>query len=107
MAEQHLACGPFQIDAGTRVVRRGDEVLSLGHKAVLLLEALFSRPGDVLTKTELMDAAWQDLAVEESNLSVQIAALRKALGPGPGGGEWIVTVPRVGYRFVLPAAPSP
>lgn len=107
MAQQHLACGPFQIDTGTQVVRRDGEVLSLGHKAVLLLEALFSRPGDVLTKTELMDAAWQDFAVEESNLSVQIAALRKALGPGPGGGEWIVTVPRVGYRFVLPAVPSP
>jgi TolB-like protein len=107
MPEQYLACGPFQIDAGSQVVRRDGEVLSLGNKAVLLLEALFSRPGDVLTKTELMDAAWQNLAVEESNLSVQIAALRKTLGPGPGGGEWIVTVPRVGYRFVLPAAPSP
>jgi TolB-like protein len=107
MAQQQLACGPFQIDAGTHVVRRDGELLSLGHKAVLLLQALFSRPGDVLTKTELMDAAWQDLAVEESNLSVQIAALRRALGPGPGGGEWIVTVPRVGYRFVLPKAPSP
>jgi TolB-like protein/Flp pilus assembly protein TadD len=107
MAKQHLACGPFEIDAGTQVVRREGEVLALGHKAVLLLKALFSRPGDVLTKTELMDAAWQGLAVEESNLSVQIAALRKSLGPGPGGAEWIVTVPRVGYRFVLPAAPYP
>jgi TolB-like protein len=106
MSEKHLACGPFQIDAETLVVRRAGEVLSLGNKAVLLLEALFSRPGDVLTKTELMDAAWHDLAVEESNLSVQIAALRKTLGPGPGGGQWIVTVPRVGYRFILPAAPS-
>lgn len=107
MEQQQLACGPFQIDAGALVVRRDGEVLSLGHKAVLLLQALFSRPGDVLTKTELMEAAWKNLAVEESNLSVQIAALRKALGPGPGGGEWIVTVPRVGYRFVLPAARSP
>ena len=107
MPDRDLACGPFRIDVGTQVVRRDGEVLSLGHKAVLLLQALFSRPGDVLTKTELMDAAWQDLAVEESNLSVQIAALRKALGPRPGGGEWIATVPRVGYRFVQPAGPLP
>ena len=36
---------------------------------------------------------------EESNLSVQIAALRKLLGQTPEGGDWITTVPRVGYRF--------
>ena len=46
-----------------------------------------------------MDAAWPEMAVEESNLSVQIAALRELLGPAPNGGEWIATVPRVGYRF--------
>jgi DNA-binding winged helix-turn-helix (wHTH) protein len=39
---------------------------------------------------------------EESNLTVQIAALRKALGPSNDGYDWIVTVPRVGYRLVLP-----
>ena len=105
MPGQHLACGPFQIDGATQVVRREGEVLPLGHRAVLLLEALFSRPGDVLTKTELMDAGWPNLAVEESNLSVQIAGLRKALGPAPGGSEWIVTVPRIGYRFIASSAP--
>ena len=47
-----------------------------------------------------MDAAWPGTAVEESNLSVQIASLRKLLGPSPDGGEWIATIPRVGYRFV-------
>ena len=39
--------------------------------------------------------------MEESNLSVQIASLRKLLGPSPNGGEWVATVPRVGYRFVF------
>jgi TolB-like protein len=65
-----------------------------------LLEALLGSPGRVLTKTELMQAAWGDTAVEESNLSVQIAALRKQLGPTADGGDWITTIPRVGYRFV-------
>ncbi len=46
-----------------------------------------------------MDAAWPDTAVAEGNLTVQIAQLRKLLGPATTGGEWIVTVPRVGYRF--------
>ena len=48
----------------------------------------------------LIQAAWSDAVVEESNLSVQIAALRKLLGPQPDGSEWIATIPRAGYRFV-------
>ena len=52
-----------------------------------------------MTKSTLMDAAWQGMAVEEGNLTVQIASLRKLLGPSAGGGDWIATIPRVGYRF--------
>ena len=100
MAGQILTCGPFDVDPGTHVVRRNGEPLGVGLRAALILEALLSRPGDVLTKGELMDAAWAGAAVEESNLSVQVAALRKALGEAPGGSEWIVTIPRIGYRFV-------
>jgi TolB-like protein len=46
-----------------------------------------------------MDAAWPATAVEDSNLSVQIAALRKLLGAAHDGSDWIATVPRIGYRF--------
>jgi TolB-like protein/tetratricopeptide (TPR) repeat protein len=53
----------------------------------------------VVTKSQLMDVAWDGAMVEEANLTVQIAALRKLLGTNPDGGEWIVTVQRVGYRF--------
>jgi TolB-like protein len=59
-----------------------------------------------VAKAQLMDAAWPGTAVEESNLSVQIAAVRKLLGASPDGGEWIATIPRVGYRFANPAAVS-
>ncbi len=61
-----------------------------------------------------MDRAWPGLAVEEGNLTVQIATLRKILGARPDGTEWIVTVPRVGYRLprqddagMAPVAPQP
>jgi TolB-like protein len=72
-----------------------------------LLAALFKRPGEVITKSELMDAVWGGASVEEGNLTVQIAALRRALGPSATGADWIVTVPRVGYRFVTaPSSPG-
>ena len=87
---------------------RDGELAPIGQKGALILGALLKSPGEVLTKAQLMDAAWPGMAVEESNLSVQIASLRKALGPVPDGGEWIVTVPRVGYRLFVasPAANS-
>jgi len=99
------AFGPFILERG-RLLRKGQPV-AVSSKGLQLLEALLSSPGRVLTKTELMRAAWGDTAVEESNLSVQIAALRKQLGPTGDGGDWITTIPRVGYRFVgLPAQAS-
>lgn len=53
-----------------------------------------------------MDAAWPGAVVEEANLSVQIAALRKTLGAAPGGEDWIGTVPRVGYRLARGSSPA-
>ena len=106
MPGRRLSFGPFQIDQGAQVVLRDGEPLAVGQRGVVLLETLLSRPGEVITKSELIDAAWGGAAVEESNLTVQVAALRKALGPSPAGGDWIVTVPRVGYRFVSPSASS-
>jgi TolB-like protein/tetratricopeptide (TPR) repeat protein len=99
MPGQHLAFGPFVLnpEAGT-LLRRGVPV-PVGYRAFLLLTALLNRPGEVVTKSDLIDAAWQGAAVEETNLTVQIASLRKHLGPSPAGGDWIATIPRVGYRF--------
>src|ERR1700736_4676127 len=99
-----FAFGPFILDLQRgRLLREGQPV-AVSSKGLRLLEALLGSPGRVLTKAELMRAGWGDTAVEESNLSVQIAALRKQLGSTGDGGDWITTIPRVGYRFVgLPA----
>ena len=81
------------------LLREGRPV-TLSSKGFPLLEALLAARGQVLTKPELMRRVWGDAVVEESNLSVQIAALRKQLGPAPDGTDWIATIPRVGYRFL-------
>lgn len=100
MAPQRLAFGPFVLDPQRGALAREGRPIAVGHKGLLLLHALLQAPGQVLSKTALMQAAWSDAVVEESNLPVQIAALRKLLGPQPDGSEWIATVPRAGYRFV-------
>lgn len=99
-----FAFGPFVLDTQRGKLLQQGRPVAVSSKGLQLLEALLASPGRVQTKTELMRAAWGDAAVEESNLSVQIAALRKQLGPTADGGDWITTIPRVGYRFVgLPA----
>jgi TolB-like protein len=100
MAPQRFAFGPFVLDVRRGALAREGQPVALGHKGLSLLHALVQAPGQVLSKTSLMQAAWSDAIVEESNLSVQIAAVRKLLGPQPDGSEWIATVPRAGYRFV-------
>lgn len=99
MGGPRFAFGPFVLSPEAGTLLRDGEPVSLSHRGLLLLAAFAERPGEVLTKSHLMDAAWPGQAVEESNLSVQIASLRKLLGMAPGSAEWIVTVPRVGYRF--------
>ncbi|MEO5755376.1 MAG: winged helix-turn-helix domain-containing tetratricopeptide repeat protein [Mesorhizobium sp.] len=99
MQGSRFAFGPFVLDPGAGTLLRNDDPVPVGHRGLKLLAALAERPGEILEKGELMDAAWPGTAVEEGNLTVQIALLRKLLGPAANGGEWISTVPRVGYRF--------
>ena len=74
----------------------------LGQRAIALLRTLVERPGALVSKDALIEAAWSGRAVEESNLTVQVAALRRVLREASGGERWIETVPRRGYRFIGP-----
>src|SRR5262245_26932948 len=94
--------GPFRLDAEQAILFRGAETVALGRRRAALLRVLVERPGIPVSKDALMEAAWAGLAVEESNLPVQIAALRRVLGQEPGGERWIETLPGRGYRFVGP-----
>jgi TolB-like protein len=99
--------GPFVLDTQRGQLLREGRPVAVSSKGLRLLEALLGSPGRALTKAEMLQIAWGNAAVEESNLSVQMAALRKQLGPTADGGDWIATVPRVGYRFVgLPSQGS-
>lgn len=103
MEEGHRSFGPFVLDGATGVLRRDGEVVPLGRRAFDLLAALAEADGAAVTKDALMARAWPGLFVEEANLSVQIAGLRKTLGKAADGQEWIATVPRVGYRLPRPS----
>ena len=100
------AFGPFRLELEGDVLFRGVEPVAVGRRAVALLRVLVERPGVLITKDALIEAAWSGLAVEESNLSVQIAALRRALSAEAGAQLWIETLARRGYRYTGPAVIS-
>jgi TolB-like protein len=94
--------GPFRLDAGAGILFRDDEPTLLGQRAVALLRHLLDRAGAPVSKDALIAAAWDGRAVEDSNLTVQIAALRRAFLDAIGDESWIETLPRRGYRYVGP-----
>ena len=99
MLSQRFAFGEFLLNPENGTLTRNGQSVPIGRRGALLLEVLLKRQGEIVSKEDLIDAAWTGRAVEESNLSVQIAILRKAIGLDASGHEWIHTIPRVGYCF--------
>jgi TolB-like protein len=96
--------GPFRLDADAKILFRGAEPVALGQRAVALLRLLLEREGAPVSKEALIEAAWPGLAIEDSNLTVQIAALRRVFAEVAGDAAWIETLPRRGYRYAGPLA---
>src|SRR5438094_2030641 len=85
----------FRLDAGGRLLFRGDERIQLTPKAVDILVALLESRGATVGREELLRRVWSGVAVEEGTLSSHISLLRKTLGR-----QFIETIPKRGYRFV-------
>lgn len=104
MSDRQYIFGPYRLDTTRGCLWRQDEEIQVSSRGLALLAALLEADGKPVEKSALMDAGWPNATVEESNLTVQIAALRRSLGTASLGHEWIATVPRVGYRFAGSAA---
>src|SRR5271170_2965116 len=101
-----VSFGPFSLFAAERLLKKADEPIPLGDRALDLLIALAERAGEVVTHKELISTVWPDVTVEEGNLRFQMATLRKALGDGRDGVRYVSTVAGRGYCFVAPVTRS-
>ena len=95
-----ISFGPFRLLAGQRLLLEGDRRVRLGSRAFDILIALVEHAGEVVGKDELITRAWPQTFVDETNLKIQVHALRRALGDGQGHHRYVVTVPGRGYSFV-------
>ena len=97
-----FAFGPFRLVPARQLLLRGEKAIRIGGRALDLLTALVERPGELVTKGELFARAWPDTTVDEGNLKVNMAVVRRALEEGPDTPQFIATVVGRGYRFVAP-----
>src|SRR5689334_22499312 len=96
--------GPFRLLPSRYLLLEGDKPVRLGSRACEILIALVERAGQLLSKQELIGRVWPDTFVEEGNLRVHLAALRRALGDGQAGRRYTTNIPGRGYCFVAPVA---
>src|SRR5580765_6689057 len=89
----------FQLEPERRKLMRRGEIVPLPGKAFEMLLVLSSNRGRLLTKDELFQLVWPGQIVEESNLTVNMSAIRRALGERAGDPHYITTVSGRGYRF--------
>ena len=90
----------YRLDARARLLFRNGQRVVLTPKAVDLLIALVEAQGQPVGKQELLQKVWPDTVVEEGSLTSHISVLRKVLGTGTDGQQFIETIPRRGYRFI-------
>ena len=101
-AADTLEFGRFRVELQRRVLLADGRVVPISSRALDVLVMLLQKPGVVLSKGEIIGEVWRGTFVDESNLRVQIAALRKAFGETNKGERYILNVPNRGYSFVAP-----
>ncbi|MGF6098513.1 ATP-binding protein [Pseudomonas sp. 18175] len=106
-SDQAVHFGPYRVHPHQRLVLEAGRPLRLGRRAVEILLILLEQAGNVVSKQELIARVWPKSVVEDGNLRVHMAALRKALGDGQAGQRYIVTVAQRGYSFVAPLSIEP
>ena len=102
LATSEILFGSFRLLPSQHLLLEGEKPVTLGSRAMDILLALVERPGELVTKEELMARVWPNVFVDSANLAVHISALRRALQDRCNGNRFIINIPGRGYRFVAP-----
>src|SRR5688572_9038396 len=98
--QKQIVFHPFRLDSINQCLYRGHREIQLRPKTLAVLEYLLNHPGQLVTKTELLNAVWPDTYVTDAVLKVSIREIRDALGDDQRKPGFIETAHRRGYRFI-------
>jgi DNA-binding winged helix-turn-helix (wHTH) protein/predicted ATPase len=90
----------FRLDVLDERLWEREQSIRLGHKALAVLQRLVIQPGELVTKDDLLAAAWPDTSVCEAVLTTAMREIRRALGDQARVPRFIETVHGRGYRFI-------
>jgi DNA-binding winged helix-turn-helix (wHTH) protein len=99
-APTEVSFGPFRLLPTQFLLMEGSKPVPLGSRALEILIVLLERPGQLVTKQELMARVWPNIFVDPANLTVHMSALRRMLRDGRDGNRFIINIPGRGYSFV-------
>lgn len=98
--EPALTVGGLLIDFAHRRVERNGEEVALTPTEYAILEALATNPDRVMTWRQIVDAVWgAELEADAATLRVHVSNLRRKIEPHPSVPRYLLTEPRVGFRF--------
>jgi DNA-binding winged helix-turn-helix (wHTH) protein len=101
-AQRSFAFGPFLLRPEQQLLLKGKAPVRIGGRALDILTALVEKPGELVDKRTLISRVWPNTYVEETNLKVNVAGLRRTLEDDPSSPRFIATVVGRGYRFIAP-----
>ncbi len=99
--EHHLTLRPFRLDVTHGRLWRGDQVMIMRSRTLAMLSYLAEHPGRLVTKAELRQHVWAGAHVTDTRSTVSVQEIRAALGDAANAPQYLETVGRQGYRFLV------
>ncbi|MGA7178136.1 MAG: winged helix-turn-helix domain-containing protein [Thiobacillaceae bacterium] len=99
-----MRVGGWSVYPGLNEIRRGDEIIRLEPKVMEVLTFLGAHPGEVVSREALLAELWPGMIVGDDSLTQSVIKLRKALGDDPRKPAYIQTIPKRGYRLLVPVS---
>src|SRR5215510_1010921 len=106
MSESALSFGPFRVEAAKHLWR-GDQLIGLRPRSLAMLRYLAERPGQLVTKKELLTQLWPGMYVSPIVIKVCVREIRSSLGDNAKQPQFVETVETQGYRFISPLTTLP
>lgn len=104
---QLFCLGRWRVDCAAGQITDGNDQRHLEPRLVRILQLLAAAQGQVLNRQALFDGVWPNQEITDQTLDSNISRLRQRLGDDPKAPQFILTVPKRGYRLLLPAEPVP
>ncbi|HSR66895.1 MAG TPA: winged helix-turn-helix domain-containing protein [Acidobacteriota bacterium] len=106
LGEGRFKVGNWEVDPRSNSLRLGERCQRVEPRVMEVLCCLAEKAGRAVTRTEILERVWPQVTVSEDSLNTAVSKLRRILSQDPAEGEYLETLPKVGYRLLAPVEQS-